>query len=90
MKIPNTRITVEGDHISRGERNEKEDTLAFMLRVSSVRVPEVRYTIYLILRRGISEALWIANNASHTTSRMSPVTFASYMGSSILEPVSDC
>ena len=58
MKIPNTRITVKvGDHASRSKRNERENTLALKLRISCVRVPEIRYTINLVLKRRVSEAL---------------------------------
>lgn len=65
-----------------------ESTLTFLLRIGFERVPAVRYTIYMILKK-VSEMLRPLGNLVHTTSRVFPVIFASYMGSSVLGPVSD-
>jgi len=76
-----------------GIKEEKEgeggSTLTFALRIHCIRVPEIEYTIYLILKRSVSRGLWIASNPSHTTIWVSSAIFASYMGSFISGLVSD-
>jgi len=52
-------------------------TLAFALRIGRRCAPEIGYAIYLILERMMSEVLGISSNLSHTTTRVSPVIFAS-------------
>jgi len=54
-----------------------------------MRVPEIGCAIYVILKRMVSEVLEVSSNPSHTTSRVSPATQASYMGSFVLGPVRD-
>ena len=54
--MPNTRIAAKvRNHGGGAERNES--TLAFVLRIGRVRVPEIGYTIYLVLKRIMSEVL---------------------------------
>jgi len=65
-----------------------ESTLAFIPSIGFARVPEIRYTVYVILKRMVSKVPGTGNNPQHTTSRVSPVTIASYMGSFVSGPVS--
>ena len=54
--------------------------MALELRICPVRVLEIRYAVYMILKRMMSEVLGIASTPSRTMSRVAPDTIASYMG----------